>query len=102
MAGFAMQNIVSIEEPYNPAQLNLIIYPNPTENGFWISGNINSNETIKVELIDMIGRSVYQETLPACSELNHRVNTSFYANSVYLIKVSTGTSSFTQRVIIQK
>jgi hypothetical protein len=74
------------------------IYPNPTTGTFTITLNgSTSSPTNQLQITDLAGRVVHQQTLTQKSEV---INQNFSAG-VYFVRVGDGERSFTEKLIIQ-
>ena len=72
-----------------------IIYPNPTKDNLTIETNINKEQ--KLEIINLFGQTVY------ASNINKKViiNTSAFANGVYILKLSSDKEAVVRKFIKQ-
>ena len=73
------------------------IYPNPANNRIKIFINDNNTDAT-IKIVDIFGKIVFYEK---CHNNYKVINTGNYANGVYLVSVSTGTSIITKRIIIK-
>ncbi len=77
------------------------VTPNPNNGVFNISGNLNSNELIKITITDIQGRVIYEDT-----ELNNTfsksINISFAEHGMYILKMSSETNVLTEKIIYTK
>lgn len=64
------------------------IFPNPTSNLLQVKHQLNDNSNIKVNIIDMTGRLVYQNQIAANSN-NFSIDVSTLDNAMYIIQLST-------------
>ncbi|WP_343795749.1 T9SS type A sorting domain-containing protein [Gaetbulibacter jejuensis] len=76
-------------------QREFSIFPNPTSTGFV---NIISahSEAISVNVYDMLGKQVINETIA-----NNRLNVSTLNAGVYIMKISQGNTTTTQKIVIK-
>ena len=76
------------------------IFPNPSKDGvFSIKFADNTAKDVKVAVVDMAGRIVYQ-TKGAANNSILNVNSKL-AKGTYLVKVTTGSTSATEKLIIK-
>ncbi|MBI3509522.1 MAG: T9SS type A sorting domain-containing protein [Bacteroidetes bacterium] len=94
--------IVGIPELSSANQLSLNIFPNPSQNVFWIAGNINTAYPISIEVFDLLGQAIYSENISPCSVLRHEINLENCSNGIYVVHLKTGEKIFTQKIIIQR
>ena len=74
----------------------LIVYPNPATSTIHITWSGNDNSTI--ELIDLTGRVVMVQSAALKNQAD--INIEQFAKGVYILKVSSNSSSSTTRVTI--
>ncbi|MBL0341845.1 MAG: T9SS type A sorting domain-containing protein [Bacteroidetes bacterium] len=76
---------------------SLIVYPNPTSNQITIEGFVMNSE---IKILDITGKIIYSQKLSNTQKIE--VNTSDFAEGVYLVKIQTENFIETQKVIISK
>jgi len=82
-------------ETISPDDASILIYPNPFQNYFTITG-LQSNLLTGIQLFDMQGRLLFsQETFDS----TYQVHTDSFTSGVYLLKISQGQDVFWSRVI---
>lgn len=77
---------------------NFTIYPNPSNGSLSISV-INDVENAQVSIYDLNGREVYFDRVDIYGSVN--INASKLATGMYVLKISNGTTSFSQKIIIR-
>jgi hypothetical protein len=82
------------------SSLNLVIYPNPSQDFIAIQSNLLENN-LKVELINEIGQLVLESTILQGSTLSI-IETHTLYNGIYFLKVSYNKNSKTYKIIINK
>ncbi len=87
-----------IDELDGFASIKLI--PNPAKENFKISVELNSIADIYIEIIDINGKIVFNETLPKQSEYIKQFATDRFGKGIYLIKVSSGANVAWKKLII--
>ena len=96
----------TIQLVVNALPFEVRMIPNPNKGAFTISGNIGSNrdETISVEITNMLGQVVYSSNPTANGGIiNEQVLLgSNLANGMYLLNVKTGNESKTLHFVIEK
>ncbi|RXR20998.1 T9SS type A sorting domain-containing protein [Flavobacterium amnicola] len=60
----------------------LLVYPNPSKNSF----TLNFNETLKVEIFDVLGQSIYSSNLTVGA---NSIDFSHYSKGVYILRAVT-------------
>lgn len=73
---------VSIEETETSFN-NINIYPNPTKSIVTIDLGVNLTENATIELLNIVGKSIYSET----TNNKTTINLSSYSKGIYLVKV---------------
>ncbi|MBN1182623.1 MAG: T9SS type A sorting domain-containing protein [Bacteroidales bacterium] len=97
-----------IIEPYEEKQLtnnpdmsitdaNLVIYPNPNNGSFTISG-LSGNRFARIEITNLVGKLIYSKEF--CSEIEI-IDISNQPNGIYLVKIVSGNQVDTKQIIKQ-
>lgn len=96
-----IQNISVAEQ--TAAQIDLRIFPNPTDGVFSMYFNLESSQEVQVELMDVAGKVLERRNL---GEQNGDVEVPFnlksYAKGVYLVKLTLGEVTLTNRVVLSE
>jgi hypothetical protein len=81
---------------------NYSIYPNPNNGTFNLSINNNESGNLNLNVQNVLGQSVYAETLNNVSKLNKQINLSNLESGIYTVTITdvNGLSS-TEKIIIQ-
>ncbi|MEI6823635.1 MAG: T9SS type A sorting domain-containing protein [Bacteroidota bacterium] len=77
----------------NVTSANVKISPNPAKDNLTIE--INSNKEQRLEILNLIGQTVYTSTLTKKAT----INTSAFANGVYILKLSTDKESVVRKFV---
>ena len=85
---------------FDANSLNLVIYPNPSQDFIAIQSNLLTNN-LKLELVNELGQIVLESTILQGSTLSVMETHTFY-NGLYLLKVSDDKNTKTYKVIINK
>ncbi|MBL0328581.1 MAG: T9SS type A sorting domain-containing protein [Bacteroidetes bacterium] len=85
---------LSVDENIAPLAFN--VYPNPFNGKFSIDIKETSAKTLNVEIYNLLGMLLYKKNLVPG---NRTIDFSEQPNGVYLIKVSDGTKSISQRIV---
>lgn len=74
--------------------LNIGLYPNPNNGNFTVSGNIGSEKTVIIEVLNTVGQVVYQDQVTAVNgNINTQVSVNNTPNGVYMLRVRGKESS---------
>lgn len=84
----------------NFSDIGFSIYPNPTSHFFELNFNQNINKTIKINIYDIQGKSVYAKT-KEITETSFRMNVSELSKGMYFLKVNNGISETTKKLIVK-
>lgn len=76
------------------------VYPNPNNGTFNVKFN-SSTDNMSINVYDIRGRSVYNETLVNASSLNHKIDLGSAQSGIYLLEVSNGKSKQTKKIIVE-
>jgi hypothetical protein len=84
-------------------QLQLMVYPNPASNMFTARINTSTVEKLNVQITDIAGKLVYQESLySTLGEQTLTIDISNLSNGLYNITVKTDNLNTNQRLVIIK
>lgn len=79
---------------------NVVIYPNPNKGQFEISFTSNNNQNGVVEVIDVLGNLVQQQSKQLKTGFNKlAIDISNQANSIYFVRIVTNEGNYTSRII---
>jgi hypothetical protein len=87
---FAAEKTLSVKTPIISSQ-KLIIYPNPIQNTFSVLGE---ESIIKLEIFDLIGKSVYKSFTP-----KETYNIEGLPKGIYIVKLKTDKETCTMKII---
>ena len=79
---------------------NLAVYPNPANKEVSVKLLLTSHLDVKVELIDMNGKTVVTEDVKNTFNNTYTLNTQGLENGVYIVKVTNGDEVNTSKVTI--
>ena len=83
------------------SDLNLVLSPNPNNGNFNISGISNTSSPINIEVIDLHGRTILKNENIIINNNNLNVNLPEKAKGIYVIKVKSGTSMFSKKILVK-
>lgn len=92
-------NCNSLDEVMNTS--NFVVYPNPATDMFTIVLHLASAEPLKGELMTTLGQVLQQFTI-APSQQQITLITDGLSSGIYLLRISDGKQSVTQRIIVVK
>ena len=96
---FKWNSTLSLNENTNElSNLNVIIYPNPTNGIVTISLPENSNDTIKLDLYDVVGKKLNIDTTNQNTSNEINIDLSNLAKGNYFIKISDGSESVVKKI----
>ncbi len=79
------------------------LYPNPTQGTVILDFDQALNESLTIEILDVLGQVVQEQVYPVGTIQNQQLlDLSGWPSAVYFIRVSTATRWSTQRIILQK
>ena len=77
------------------------IYPNPNNGTFTIKLNSSSNKDIKVNVVDVRGRQIFNNSYASNSEFNQVINLDNLQSGMYLVTVNDGDRKATKKIVIE-
>jgi len=81
-------------------QPEFTVYPNPANSDVTIY--FNSKENTQLKIVDITGKVIYAENIAANGMVNHKINTSEFADGVYFVSMQTTTGITTKKLVIKK
>ncbi len=92
---------------FDPNKLQVFVYPNPVAASSQFVFSIPSNSAVTVSLSDLQGKTLSKHTLGTLAKGRHQLNLSAFqpgmlkwSKGIYLLTVSTSTSSITTRIVL--
>jgi subtilisin-like proprotein convertase family protein len=77
------------------------IFPNPNNGMFTVKFNSLTNEDISIEVLDIRGRSIYQEIYQdSGSVFNQNIDLRNVQSGIYMVRASVGNRAITKKIII--
>jgi Zn-dependent metalloprotease len=85
-------------------QYDLAVFPNPFTNQLTVQFDLESSEDVTVQLIDIVGRTLYQENLGkrTSGKNQYFINTEDLAKGAYILKLQIGDKVINQKVLKMK
>jgi hypothetical protein len=78
---------------------NLLVYPNPTSKELNIQLPENIGNTIQIELINLTGKVIINQTFNTLGKNEISLNTEQLVNGIYLIKVLSQNQVFITKIV---
>jgi len=86
----------------NNAINNISIFPNPTENNVKINFTVNTLQNVQLSLLDIIGNSVYNETMTNfIGNFDKSLDLSKYAKGIYIVRIKANNNTYNQKLVIK-
>lgn len=99
---YTVNVVVSTSAVYDYSFKSFNVFPNPSNGLFNITLQSNNSDKAIIQLFDMSGRLIRQNTLNETqSEINSSVDYSDVSNGIYLMKISKGDESGVKRIVIE-
>lgn len=77
------------------------IYPNPTSGSFTIDiNNITGDKEMKISILSLSGRRVYEEIFKVNDRLEEEINISGWSRGYYIIKIDGESTHITKQLIL--
>ena len=92
-----------VEDTQPPLAFRVAVYPNPSPSDvtFHVGGYVASREGVfTVTVVDVLGRSILSQTMPASSALDLRIPVSGLASGVYVAQVQAGARKHTSLFVV--
>jgi len=100
-ATFSVAITASVEELMGIS--NLVVYPNPASDEVFVSFNNQNGNVITIELIDQLGRTVFDNNEFEMIGFNQvSINLSHVADGVYSVLIHSGENTVAKRIFIKK
>lgn len=77
------------------------VFPNPTSGKFTVRLQQPTEQPVKLELLDMQGRVLHQETISGQAAKEHAVQPGRLPAGLYLLRLTTATGRITQRLAVE-
>jgi subtilisin-like proprotein convertase family protein len=80
---------------------DLSIYPNPNRGNFTIQFDNAASNTIKVDVYDMRGRKIFDNSYPTETNFNQNIQLNNTESGVYLVSITDGSRKVVKRIVIE-
>ncbi len=80
---------------------NFAIYPNPNQGEFIVRLSASSSSKVKIEIVDLRGRSIYNKTYINGGDFKETLNLRNVQSGMYILKASDGLRQSTRKIIIE-
>lgn len=81
-------------------QIHFTVYPNPNNGEFTVKLSSNSGNNIAINVYDIRGRRVFNNSYNNASNFNEDINLGNVQSGIYLLNVSDGIKSTTKKIIV--
>ena len=79
---------------------SLRVYPNPSTNVFFIEAALSKNENVRIEIVDVIGQTIFvSEENAAVGIFKKQINSEKFAKGIYVVSVKTNEGISVQRIV---
>jgi hypothetical protein len=95
---FECDEIVSSIENKHISEIK--IYPNPTNGKIWVSGLINNEKQIKIEVFNLFGNQLQSKYIDVMENLNFDISS--YSDGIYFIKFTNANNMYNHKIILKK
>lgn len=82
------------------SEMNLNVSPNPNDGQFTINGNGMKTGNYNLNVTDMLGKVVHNETINVSGTINHTLDVNLEAG-IYFVNLSDGTTTSTKKIVIR-
>lgn len=97
---FKTEGYTGIEDEFNSTSVD--IYPNPANNTFNITINSYSRETYKISIVELTGKTIYEEEVESNSgEYSKEYYLPGLQSGLYLVRINAGNRSVTKKLFIK-
>ncbi|MBK8704334.1 MAG: T9SS type A sorting domain-containing protein [Saprospiraceae bacterium] len=100
MNWFEFSLITSTDEANELA--NLMLFPNPGKDLFTLQGALTGRHNIEIEVINMLGQSVFSKKLKQVENLDETLDLSAFPGGSYFVKIQTEHGSVFSRKLMKK
>jgi subtilisin-like proprotein convertase family protein len=93
-----------LEQPLSVSEFeldNFAIFPNPNNGEFTIKLNSNSGSDIKVDVLDIRGRRIFNNVYTNTGDFNETISLNSVQSGMYLVSVNDGNKKVTRRIIVE-
>ncbi len=82
--------------------LSATVYPNPVHAVLNYDFSLTQSQDVTINLVDVLGKTVYSTFVNGTAGINNvKVNVKTLSSGVYSLNTIVGSTSFTQKVVIQ-
>ncbi|MFN3907433.1 MAG: reprolysin-like metallopeptidase [Flavobacterium sp.] len=81
--------------------VDFAVYPNPNRGNFTVKFDNQSNQSVNIQVLDIQGRSVYQNQYAAQGMFQQEIQLPNVPIGVYLVKVSNGEFQEVKKIVVQ-
>jgi len=86
----------------NLGDVQSTIYPNPVQDVMNIDYTLTSNQTMKIQLVNVLGEVVYSKEVAGTTGMNHvKINVRNFASGLYSLNTTVGSKVYGQKVVVR-
>jgi len=100
MNWFEFSLITSTDEANELA--SLMLFPNPGKDIFTLQGALTGRHNIEIEVINILGQSVFSKKLKQVEKLDETLDLSAFPGGSYFVKIQTADGSVFSRKLVKK
>lgn len=94
------QGDVGINQLSRNNPMGLSIWPNPVSNQFTFSaGGLSADAITKLEVLDVLGKIMFQNEYQSRNELKETVDLSDFSNGIYFVKITNNNKQSVSRIL---
>lgn len=79
---------------------DIVVYPNPSNGQFTVSFDKAEGENVQLQVLDMVGKVVYEESLNFANGSVQNINTTL-PEGIYILQLRKGDETYTDKITIR-
>ncbi|TRX39511.1 zinc-dependent metalloprotease [Flavobacterium restrictum] len=80
---------------------DFVLYPNPNKGNFTIQFNSTSNSGVKVQVTDLLGRTIYDNTFAGKSNFKEQIQLKNATTGIYVLTVLDGHRKVVKKIVVE-
>ncbi|NNE28524.1 MAG: PKD domain-containing protein, partial [Saprospiraceae bacterium] len=94
--------IISSNSAELPGVSRLTLFPNPSQDNFYLSFEQNGNSPLFLEMIDVLGKRVYFKPLSSSTLIQEEISLGDLSSGTYFLKLSSQKGAIFRKLVLQK